>query len=119
MLTGRPPFDASSSVELLVDHVKAIPTPPSQVSELEVPAELDEIVMTCLEKKPDDRFPTAAALEAALDAVAFDSRWSQEQAHEWWELHGLAEVLTAGTEVAPSDETDLINKGVSRFIFEP
>lgn len=119
MLTGRPPFDASSSVELLVDHVKAIPTPPSQVSELEVPAELDEIVMTCLEKKPDDRFPTAAALEAALDAVAFDSRWSQKQAHEWWELHGLAEVLTAGTEAAPSDDTDLINKGISRFIFEP
>jgi serine/threonine-protein kinase len=119
MLTGRPPFDATSSVELLVDHVKAIPTPPSQVSELEVPTELDEIVMTCLEKKPDDRFPTAAALEAALDAVSFDSRWSQEQAHEWWELHGLAEVLTTGVDSAPTDEKGLSNRGISRFISEP
>lgn len=119
MLTGRPPFEATSSVELLIDHVKAIPTPPSQVSELEVPPELDEIVMTCLEKKPEDRYPTAAALEAALGTVAFDARWSQEQAHEWWELHGLAEVLSVGVDTAPTDEEGLSNRGVSRFIFEP
>ncbi|UCC81789.1 MAG: protein kinase [Gemmatimonadota bacterium] len=119
MLTGRPPFDAKSSIELLVDHVKAIPTPPSQVSELEVPPELDEIVMTCLEKRPEDRFPTAGALDSALDSVSLGSRWSQEQAHEWWELHGLADVLTTGVDAAPTDETGLSNKGISRFIFEP
>jgi hypothetical protein len=119
MLTGRPPFEATTSVELLIDHVKATPTPPSQVCELEIPPELDEIVMTCLEKKPEDRFPTAAALESALDTVAFDRRWSQEQAREWWEIHGLAEVLTTGAEAAPSEEEDLPNRGISRFIFEP
>jgi hypothetical protein len=118
MLTGRPPFEATSSVELLIDHVKAIPTPPSQVSELEVPPELDEIVMTCLEKKPDDRFPTAAALEAALGTGSFDSRWSHEQAHEWWALHGLTDEMAPGAEAAP-DEEGLSNRGVSRFIFEP
>lgn len=118
MLTGRPPFEATSSVELLIDHVKADPTPPSQACELEIPPELDEIVMTCLAKRPDDRFPTAAALEVALDGVALDAPWSQERAREWWELHGLAEVLPSGAEAAPYDETDL-DRGISRFIFEP
>ncbi|MGD8867274.1 MAG: serine/threonine-protein kinase, partial [Gemmatimonadales bacterium] len=62
MLTGQPPFGSASSIELLVDHLKTVPQKPSRICELTIPAEFDAIVMKCLEKKPQDRFPTADAL---------------------------------------------------------
>ncbi len=89
LLTGQPPFASSSSVELLVDHVKTVPERPSTLCELPIPAELDDIVMKCLQKKPDDRFQCAGELKAALAQVPLTTRWDVEMAHEWWGLHGL------------------------------
>lgn len=88
LLTGQPLFDKSSSVELIVDHVKTIPERPSVLSEVPIPKELDDIVMKCLEKKPEDRFQTAQDLEAALAAVLCDQTWTWEKARKWWDLHG-------------------------------
>ena len=89
LLTGQPPFTAESSVEVVVDHVKTIPKRPSEVSETPISAELDDIVMKCLEKKPADRYQTAGNLEAALEAIPFDEPWSRAKAEEWWVLHGI------------------------------
>jgi serine/threonine-protein kinase len=117
MLTGRPPFEAKSSVELLIDHVKATPDRPSQVTEVQIPPELDDIVMTCLEKDPEDRFPDAASLEAALRELPFGEPWTAEKALEWWNLHGLA-----SPEPEPPKPTSgglSSTRGISRFIFEP
>lgn len=119
MLTGRPPFDATSSAELMIDHLKATPAPPSQVSELPIPAEFDEIVLKCLEKKPEDRYPSAAALESALRTMPDEGPWSQEKARAWWSLHGLATETPPAFEEPGPDEKGLSNRGVSRFIYEP
>ena len=89
LLAGQPPFTAESSVELVVDHVKTIPKRPSEVSELSIPPELDDIVMKCLEKKPEDRYQTARELQKALEAVPFATPWSGDKAREWWSLHGI------------------------------
>ncbi len=89
MLTGRPPFVSASSVEVVIDHVKTTPKPPSQVTEVPIPAELEAVVMKCLEKKPGDRYQTARQLEEALDSVSFDETWDRDRAHEWWDLHGI------------------------------
>jgi len=89
MLTGQPPFATGSSMELVIDHVKTTPQPPSRISELPLPAHLDDIVMKCLEKKPANRFQSAIELEKALAAVHFDPGWSRERADEWWQLHGV------------------------------
>ncbi|UCF19209.1 MAG: protein kinase [Gemmatimonadota bacterium] len=119
MLSGRPPFDAKSSVELLIDHVQAAPTPPSQISEFAIPAQLDEIVMRCLAKDPASRYESAAALEQALQTIAFDQPWSQGRAREWWRLHGLG-VASESRPAAPSaGEDDLPNRGISQHIYEP
>jgi hypothetical protein len=88
MLTGRPLFAGSSSIDLIIDHVKTIPDPPSRVSELAIPAELDAIVTKCLEKDPDERFQTAEELAEALQRVPFERAWNQERARDWWALHG-------------------------------
>jgi hypothetical protein len=89
MLTGQPPFTARSSMEVVIDHVKTRPRPPSQVSELAISGALDEIVLKCLEKKPEDRFQSALELERALIALSFEEPWVRERAEDWWRLHGV------------------------------
>lgn len=118
MLTGKPPFDASSSVELLVDHLKAMPQPPSQVCELPIPAELDGIIMRCLAKDRQDRFPSTAALASVLMQVQLEGEWTFEKAHEWWTLHGLTENHTVSSE-AGGELAEPAEGGISRFIYDP
>ncbi|UCC71451.1 MAG: serine/threonine protein kinase [Gemmatimonadota bacterium] len=87
MLTGRPPFDAPTAVELVVHHVKTPPRRLGEVSELPIPPKLEAIVMRCLEKDPQARFESAEALETALATVRFEKPWTHERAREWWTLH--------------------------------
>ena len=90
LLTGHPPFRASSAVRLLVEHARTAPDPPSRASELEVPPELDAIVLKCLEKRPEDRFRSVEELEAALSGIPFPEPWTRRKARDWWSLHGEA-----------------------------
>lgn len=87
ILTGQPPFAGSSSVDLIVDHVKNTPKKPSEISELPIPDALDDVVMKCLEKDPNDRFQTPLKLSEALEQIMLGKKWDQKQAKEWWELH--------------------------------
>jgi DNA-binding NtrC family response regulator len=86
-LTGHLVFAAKTPEQMLLHHARTVPVPPSQVSELAIPRAIDEIVMRCLAKNPDDRPASALDLAADLGAVAFDRPWTQERAREWWELH--------------------------------
>jgi serine/threonine-protein kinase len=66
LLTGRPPFRAGTVMETLVLVLERDPTPPGQVRP-GVPAELEAICLKCLEKNPQDRYPSARALADDLD----------------------------------------------------
>lgn len=87
LLTGQPPFAGSSSVDLIVDHVKNIPKRPSEVSEIPIPKALDDIVMKCLEKDPDARFQTPRDLADAMEQVVLEEKWDRKQAEAWWAMH--------------------------------
>jgi tetratricopeptide (TPR) repeat protein len=65
LLTGRPPHAAETLTETL-RRVDAKPTAPSR-QRSGIPAALDAIVLRCLEPEPSDRYPTAQALERALE----------------------------------------------------
>jgi serine/threonine protein kinase len=67
MLTGEPPFTAGSTPAMLVKHISEMPIPVQQ-RRSDVPTDLARTVMMLLEKEPKNRFPTASALVAALDA---------------------------------------------------
>ena len=67
MLTGEPPFTAGSTPAMLVKHISEAPIPVQQ-RRSDVPTDLARTVMMLLEKEPKNRFPTASALVAALDA---------------------------------------------------
>lgn len=62
LLTGQLVFDRDTPMAVVVDHVKTSPLPPSERTELEIPAELDRIILKCLEKDPEKRFQTAMQL---------------------------------------------------------
>jgi tetratricopeptide (TPR) repeat protein len=69
MLTGQLPFRGGTSTRILLDVHEGTPSPPSSHSKRlghDIPADLDRICMRCLEKDPERRFPTFAAVEASL-----------------------------------------------------
>ncbi len=53
---------------MIAKHLSAGPVPPSQRANIRLPAELEELVLACLAKEPEDR-PSAAELSRSLAAV--------------------------------------------------
>ncbi|NUN52005.1 MAG: tetratricopeptide repeat protein, partial [Planctomycetaceae bacterium] len=73
LLTGRNPFAAADPFASIRRHMEVIPDKPGMVNP-QISHLLEELVMTCLEKRRDDRFPSAWALLEALEQGA-SSRW--------------------------------------------
>jgi serine/threonine protein kinase len=72
---------------MVLHHARTAPIPPSHVSELPIPGELESLLMRCLEKDPSSRPSSALELESELSRVALDQPWTQEKAREWWDRH--------------------------------
>ena len=69
MLAGEVPFDGPSTQGILIQHLtKAMPA--IRTKRPTVSAQLAKVVARCTEKKPADRFQTAAELADALRACA-------------------------------------------------
>ena len=68
LLTGQPPFSATSADELEDKHLHAVPTPPGRCAP--VSRQVDAVVMRCLEKKKQRRYADVAARRAALRELA-------------------------------------------------
>jgi serine/threonine-protein kinase len=60
-LTGRPPFRGATKMETLDQVRTATPEPPVKLRR-EVPPDLEAICLKCLEKRPAQRYASAAAL---------------------------------------------------------
>ena len=69
MLTRRKAFQARSSASLLTAIMVSDP-PPLRQQQPGVPAAIDALIARCLRKNPDDRWPSAAELHAALTRAA-------------------------------------------------
>ena len=61
------------------------PGPPSERLGRAVPADLEAIVLACLEKDPPCRPAGARELARALAACARDHPWSEDDARAWWD----------------------------------
>jgi serine/threonine-protein kinase len=87
LLTGKLVFQAPNAIQLMYKHANAIPVPPSQQSELEIPAALDSVILACLAKHPEGRPQNASELSRLLAAAVPHEGWSEEHAHRWWDRH--------------------------------
>jgi tRNA A-37 threonylcarbamoyl transferase component Bud32 len=104
LLTGRPPFIRETAMQLLLAHAYE---PPRRLRELreDVPEDLERVVLRCLEKDPNHRFPNVEMLDNALEACGCSGDWTEEQAAAWWAQHSFAEVEAAKTTTSVVRET--------------
>lgn len=61
LLTGRPPFDGKDKLEIL-DRVQRTPAPDPRLFDPKIDAVLAKICLRCLDKHPENRYPSAEAL---------------------------------------------------------
>jgi serine/threonine-protein kinase len=103
LMTGQLLFDHQSTLEMLHAHAYE-PLVPSPEFQEAVPADLQRVILRCLEKDPDRRYPDAVALEKALAACEGVGRWTSERAEEWWGQHGDGASLPPAQEAGKGED---------------
>ena len=86
LMTGRPPFDGQSPWRVMVAHIHDQVIPPSRFRP-DLPSDLEAVLMKCLEKRPENRFPDVASLADALANCATGRIWTFKDAEDWWATH--------------------------------
>jgi serine/threonine-protein kinase len=101
LLTGGPPFNGTSSLELLHAHLTA-PVPSLSSARPEVPVDLEVVILRLLAQDPPDRFASASDLGAALDICCCAQDWSEADANKWWESASAPDPSTSAAPGASS-----------------
>ena len=83
LLAGRHVFNGRTIMEVFLQHLQSTPTPLTAVCEEPIPAELEAIVMACLEKRPENRPSSGRSMTEALERVPI-ARWTLDDAEAWW-----------------------------------
>jgi eukaryotic-like serine/threonine-protein kinase len=84
LVTGQRIFEGMHPMQVLVQHLRSEPVPPSERLGQPVNPALERLLMHCLAKNPADRPPGAAGLAEALGSAGADE-WTQGDARRWWE----------------------------------
>jgi tRNA A-37 threonylcarbamoyl transferase component Bud32 len=90
LISGQLVFSSISPIRMAVAHATEEPEPLSSLMP-ETPAELSEIIMRCLEKKPDRRPASAEKLAEQLRRTRLAEQWTVELRERWW-LDNLPEL---------------------------
>jgi serine/threonine-protein kinase len=83
LLTGQPPFVRETAMLTLLAHAYEPVVPPDHLQP-GIPADLQAVVLRCLEKNPAQRFADVPSLERALAACEDAGRWNEADAAAWW-----------------------------------
>ena len=83
LLTGRPVFDGTTVFEIIGHHLHTEPVPPSTRTGAPIPADLEAVVLKCLNKRPDERPDSARALREALRRCRMVRPWTADDAAAW------------------------------------
>ena len=83
LVTGRPPFVGDNILDIVVAHSRDPVEPPSAVNPA-VPQDLEQVILRCLGKKPEDRYQDVESLDQALANCQCAGKWSEDDARVWW-----------------------------------
>jgi serine/threonine-protein kinase len=83
LLTGRPPFRASTPLDTIIQVINDEPVPPTRLQP-RLPKDIETICLKCLSKDAKKRYPTVAELEADLQRFLKDEP-IQARPIGWWE----------------------------------
>jgi hypothetical protein len=84
LLTGTPPFQGASMVEVCSMHLHLEPEPPSKRLDRALPPLLEALVLRCLSKHPDQRPASALELARELADCTDVPPWTEADAATWW-----------------------------------
>jgi serine/threonine-protein kinase len=87
LLTGLNVFEGKSVVEICSHHLLTPPVAPSKRTGRQCPAELEQLLMRCLEKDVDRRPKSADVFRRALSNLSDVGRWTDDAARAWWDEH--------------------------------
>ena len=104
-LTGQPPFTRESPFALMMAHARDPVVPPSQVHS-GVPEDLERVILRCLAKKPDERFPSVRALGEALAACDSAADWGPNRADAWWATAVSSTTIEASPEPVVAEKAE-------------
>jgi serine/threonine-protein kinase len=116
MLVGKPPFDADSPLAILMKHLQEKPKPMALMRpDIEVPEEVEAMVMRCIEKSPEKRFQTAQELQ--LEAARLEASL-QPKFEKVVIVSGPRKLPTVITEAQPEIEAvEAPKKGGRKALF--
>jgi serine/threonine-protein kinase len=114
LLTGQPPFNRGSGMEVMAAHVYERVIPPSRIV-ADIPEDLEQVVMWCLAKSAADRFVDAESLEIALGECACSKDWDQNLAARWWRESGQSSA-TPPTVAAQQTPTSYQQTGLDHLL---
>jgi len=101
MLAGDPPFAGDTPLSVAVQHIKSEP-PSLEERRPDLPPGLCKIIHHLLQKKPEDRYPSAAAMLRDLRALGLeaDSSWPSDLEEDWStsEMMAIADSRFAATQ---------------------
>lgn len=69
LLTGETPFEGDSSLAIAFARIDREVPPPSAAAQQDVPELFDDFVLQATAPNPEDRFPDAGAMSAALSSI--------------------------------------------------
>jgi serine/threonine-protein kinase len=101
MVTGTPPFEGESSQQIVGKHIAEPPPAASDVNP-DVPRDVSDVILRCLEKQPADRFQSAAEVIAALESGPPST------------MRSRANAAQAATEILVSGATTQARRAVKR-----
>jgi len=90
LLTGETVFEKRTPIEVLMDHAKTPPPRPSQKANIAIPEDLEDLLMDCLAKEPNERPESAHELERRLWGLQLRDYWTPAMAERWWAEHASA-----------------------------
>jgi eukaryotic-like serine/threonine-protein kinase len=87
LLCGKPPFEGSL-IEVCGHHLHTIPPPPSERLGRPLPADLEALLLRCLDKDKERRPRSAEEVAESLKPLA--DAWTRPDARRWWTETGNA-----------------------------
>jgi tRNA A-37 threonylcarbamoyl transferase component Bud32 len=102
LITGALVFERESALQMLHAHAYEPVVPNDGFNEI-VPADLQRVILRCLEKDPEGRYQNAETLDKELAACACAGRWTPERAEDWWRQNGGSALSAPSAEALNRD----------------
>ena len=108
LLSASPVFRGDQPMEVCMAHVQIPPEKLSQRCGRSIDADLESLIMSCLEKDPKDRPGSARLLAEKFANLSIAKTWSRTEALTWWQNYREGQAVTQNRLSNQVDQTVLL-----------